>query len=234
MHESVAGRRRAYFDIPALVPRTCSYIGEWMAEHLKQICHVCEGRSRIVAVSKRMQTIGCCTRFLRSRFFARSISAPWPRMCELDAMICVQANFPPASLRIHSTHVSTYFQSPVNNWSSLIQAMAWHWTHVTWHCLNLWWPSPVHFCMYIQHWLTHWGRVMYICISKSTSIGSDNGLAPGRRQAIIWIIGVILLIGPVGTNFSEILIKIHTFSFKNMHLKMSCKMAVISSQPQCV
>ena len=31
----------------------------------------------------------------------------------------------------------------------------------------------------------------------------------------------MLLIGPLGTNFSEILVGIHTFSFKRMHLKMS-------------
>ena len=31
----------------------------------------------------------------------------------------------------------------------------------------------------------------------------------------------MLLIGPIGTNFGEILIVIHIFSFKNMHLKMS-------------
>ena len=52
-------------------------------------------------------------------------------------------------------------------------------------------------------------------------IGSDNGLSPGRRQAIIWTNAGILLIGPLGTNFSEILTEIHTFSFKKMHLKMS-------------
>ena len=33
--------------------------------------------------------------------------------------------------------------------------------------------------------LTHWGRVTHICVSDLTSIGSDNGLSPGRRQAII-------------------------------------------------
>ena len=33
--------------------------------------------------------------------------------------------------------------------------------------------------------LTHWGRVTQICVSKLTIIGSDNGLWPGRRQAII-------------------------------------------------
>ena len=32
-----------------------------------------------------------------------------------------------------------------------------------------------------------------------TIIGSDNGLAPGWRQAIIWINTGILLIGPLGT-----------------------------------
>ena len=70
---------------------------------------------------------------------------------------------------------------------------------------------------------THWGRVthIYICVSKLTIIGSDNGLSPGRRQAIIWTNTGILFGGPLETNYSEILIKIHIFSFTKMHLKMS-------------
>ena len=72
--------------------------------------------------------------------------------------------------------------------------------------------------------LTHWGRVTHICVGKLTSISSDNGLSPGRRQAIIWTNAGILLIRPLGTNFSEInfseiSIEIYTFSFKKMHLK---------------
>ena len=69
--------------------------------------------------------------------------------------------------------------------------------------------------------LTHWGRVTHICVGNLTIIGPDNGLSPGRRQAIIWTNAGILLIGPWGTNFSEILIGIQAFSFKKMHLKMS-------------
>ena len=61
----------------------------------------------------------------------------------------------------------------------------------------------------------------YICVGKLAIIGSDNGLLPDRRQAIIWTNDGILLIGPLGTNFSEILIEIYTFSFKKVHLKMS-------------
>ena len=52
--------------------------------------------------------------------------------------------------------------------------------------------------------LINWGWVMHICVSKLTIIGSDNGLAPDRRQAIIWINAGLLLIGSLGTNFSEI------------------------------
>ena len=59
--------------------------------------------------------------------------------------------------------------------------------------------------------LTHWGRVTHICVSKITIIGSDNGLSPGRRQAIIWTSVDILLIWPLGTNFNEISIEIYTF-----------------------
>ena len=73
------------------------------------------------------------------------------------------------------------------------------------------WISPI----------THWGRVTHICVSNLTIIGSDNGLSPGRHQAIIRTNAGILLIGPLGTNFSEILIKILTFSFKKMRLKVS-------------
>ena len=69
--------------------------------------------------------------------------------------------------------------------------------------------------------LTHWSRVAHICVSKHTIIGSDNGLAPGRRQTIICTNDGILLIEPLGTNFSAILIGIQTFSFNKMHLKMS-------------
>ena len=61
----------------------------------------------------------------------------------------------------------------------------------------------------------------HICVSKLTIIGSDNGLSPDRRQAIILTNAGILLIGPLGTNFSEILIEILTFSFKKMRLKGS-------------
>ena len=73
----------------------------------------------------------------------------------------------------------------------------------------------------IFDYLTHWGRVTHICVGNLAIIGSDNGLSPDRRQPIIWTNDGILLIGPLETNFSEILIEIHTFSFKKMHLKMS-------------
>ena len=62
---------------------------------------------------------------------------------------------------------------------------------------------------------------MYIWVTNLGIIGSDNGLSPGRRQAIIWTNDAILLIGFLGTNFIEILIEIYTFSFKEMRLKMS-------------
>ena len=61
----------------------------------------------------------------------------------------------------------------------------------------------------------------HICVIKLTIIGSDNYLSPGRRQAIIWTSAGLLLIGILGTNFREILSKIHTFSFKKIRLKTS-------------
>ena len=81
--------------------------------------------------------------------------------------------------------------------------------------------SSMKYARFVSSRLTHWGRVTHICASNLTIIGSDNGLSPGRRQAIIWTNDGILLIGPLGTNFSEILIEILTFSFKKMRLKVS-------------
>ena len=75
--------------------------------------------------------------------------------------------------------------------------------------------------MYIRILLTHWGRVTHICVGNLTIIGSDNGLSPDRRQAITWTNVVIFLIGSLGTNFSEMSIEIHAFSFTKIHLKMS-------------
>ena len=72
-----------------------------------------------------------------------------------------------------------------------------------------------------DHSLIHWGRVMHICVTNLTIIGSDDGLAPGRCLAITWTNVGILLIWPLGTNFSEIFIEIQTISFKKIHLKMS-------------
>ena len=68
---------------------------------------------------------------------------------------------------------------------------------------------------------THWGRVTHICVSELNITASDNGLSPGRRQAIIWTSAGISLIRTIGTHFSEIFSEINTISFKKMRLKWS-------------
>ena len=69
--------------------------------------------------------------------------------------------------------------------------------------------------------LTHWGRVTHICVGSLTVMGSENGLLPGRRRAIIWTNAGISSIGTLGKNFSENLSEIRTFSFKKMNFEMS-------------
>ena len=51
--------------------------------------------------------------------------------------------------------------------------------------------------------LTHLQLVPHICVSKLTTIDSDNGLSPDRRQVINSTNAGLLLIGPLGINFSE-------------------------------
>ena len=85
--------------------------------------------------------------------------------------------------------------------------------------------------------LTHWGRVTHICVGKLTIIGSNNGLSPGRRQAIIWTNDKILLIGPLGTNFSEIWNfnrNSNIFVQENAFENAVWKMAAIFPRPQWV
>ena len=74
--------------------------------------------------------------------------------------------------------------------------------------------------------LTHWGRVTHICVSRQIIIGSDNGLSPGRRQAIIWTNAGILLI-----NFNR---NSYIFTQENPFENVVWKMAAILSRPQCV
>ena len=94
--------------------------------------------------------------------------------------------------------------------------------------------SMMRWHMQLKSFLAHWGRVTHICVGKLTIIGSDNGLSPERRQAIIWTNAGILLIGPLGTNFSEILIENQTFSSKKIRLKMSsAKCCSFRLRPQC-
>ena len=66
--------------------------------------------------------------------------------------------------------------------------------------------------LYSRLVFTHWGRATHICVSKLTIIASDNGLSPGRHQAIIWNNAGIFSIGLLRTNFSEILIAMLTFA----------------------
>ena len=64
------------------------------------------------------------------------------------------------------------------------------------------------------------------CVGNLTIIGWDSGLSPGRRQAIIWSSAGILLIGPLGTNFIEMLIGIQTFQETALE-NVVCEMASI-------
>ena len=75
---------------------------------------------------------------------------------------------------------------------------------------------------------------MHICVNKLTIIGPDNGLSPGRRQAIIWPNAGILLIEPLRTKLCEIFIKIHNLIQENAFENVFCEMAAIWHRPQCV
>ena len=76
------------------------------------------------------------------------------------------------------------------------------------------------FCSVVGE-LTHLPYCRIYASVNWISIGSDNGLSPDRRQAIIWNNAAILLIAPLGTNSNDIRIKIQNSSFMKVHLKGS-------------
>ena len=69
----------------------------------------------------------------------------------------------------------------------------------------------------------------HLYVNELTIIGSENGLAPDRCQAIIWTNVGILLIETMEKNFSEFLIEIHA-----LHLKKKLKMLSGRWQPFCL
>ena len=75
----------------------------------------------------------------------------------------------------------------------------------------------------LSQYLTHWGRVTHICVTKLTIIDSDDGLSPGQFQAIIWTNARIVSIRPLAINLNEILIEmfIHVNALENCVLKMT-------------
>ena len=111
-------------------------------------------------------------------------------------------------------YITNYYLKPLWTQTSWEKNFILHFYHQP-HMARF--PSPR---SAIPHLLTHWGRVMHIWVSDLTTIASDNGLSPGRHRATIWTNAGILLIGSLGTNFSEISIEIQAFSLKKIHLKV--------------
>ena len=96
--------------------------------------------------------------------------------------------------------------------------------------MTIWWPRSG---VWIYQVVT--GVTSVVGVPSTHLVGSDNGLSPGRRQAIIWTNVGILSIEYLGTNISEILIKIRSFSLKEKAFEnVVRKMGAILSRPQCV
>ena len=81
--------------------------------------------------------------------------------------------------------------------------------------------------------LTHWGRVTHICIGKLAIIGSDNGLAPDRRRAIIWT-NAGIFIEPLERIVSEILNEISYILYKKTRLENEGHFVSASLVDKCI
>ena len=106
-------------------------------------------------------------------------------------------------------------------------------------------------CLYEQNWgidlppgknkvkfpslLTHWGRVTHIRVGNLTTIGSDNGLLPGRRRGHYlnqcWIIVNWTFRNKLQWNLNR---NSNIFIQENAFKSVVCETAAILSRPQCV
>ena len=122
-----------------------------------------------------------------------------------------------------------YYFPIINSMNSDGKVQLWKTTS---SCLDFcdWTLDPFDSQVFLFGRLTHSGQVAHICIGKLIIIGSDNGLSPDLRQAIIWTNARLLSIEPLGTYFNENLIKIQQFSLKKMHVKMSS----VKWRPSCL
>ena len=74
--------------------------------------------------------------------------------------------------------------------------------------------------------------IIYIYIhmrQRTIIIGSENGLPPDRRRAIIWTSDDLLSVGCTWTHFSEIYIKMRMFSLIKLHLRTCLQITAILS-----
>ena len=106
-----------------------------------------------------------------------------------------------------------HFVDAPSQWEMTWQChVASHWLSAYKKIISAWQQVPTIFCLpdlMLLH-LTNWGRVTHICASKVTIIVSDNGLSPGRHQAIIWTNAGILLIIGIDTNI-EVIVSLTTW-----------------------
>ena len=76
---------------------------------------------------------------------------------------------------------------------------------------------------------------MHICVSKLTIIGSDHGLSPGRRQAIIWTNAGIFFNWTLRNKLQWIFNRnSNIFIQENASEYVAWEISTISSRPQCV
>ena len=110
-------------------------------------------------------------------------------------------------------------------WAVLTKWLAvigWWQTGVSWYVLLLSrWFLACNLTNNVSECSTHWGRMTHICVTSLGHHWFRKWLSPVLRQAIIWTIAGISLIGPFGPNFSEIWSEVHSLSCKTMLSKMS-------------
>ena len=206
----------------------------------------CKGHNRLAGLNsslpsaayKRQWTGSALFQLMACRLFgAKPLPEQMLAYCQLDSWEQISVKF---EFEFYHFHPRKCMQNVVCKMSAILSRGSWlltdaqyashHLVAAAFHCIISWlqlqwWMNPnitANIDFNLSPLIPHYASV------NRVSIGSDNGLSPFRRQAIIQTIAGLLSIGPLETNFSAIWFGILSFSFQTMHLAMPfAKMAAI-------
>ena len=158
-----------------------------------------------------------------------SFHGPQLTNCQLTSCVCpIWFQHVQTGATVHPLHTS--FQRLNIKQKKYSATLPWYW--LSWGGNRMWMDLTLYV---LKGFLTHWGQVMRICVSKISHHWFRQGLgaclAPSYYLNQCWLIVSWSLGNDIQWNFNQ---KFNIFIPENVFENVICKMMAILSRPQCV